>query len=56
VGLEVLGEHVVERLAPLGGELPPLPEDLAQRPGLVEDPGLHGGQQGVAADEVLLER
>jgi hypothetical protein len=55
VGLEVLGEQVVERLTPLGGELPLFLQDLTERPGLVEHPGLHGGEQGVAADEVHLQ-
>ena len=31
-------------------------QDLAQRPGLVQHPGVHGGDQGVAGDEVHLQR
>src|SRR6266852_1956742 len=30
-------------------------EDLADRLGLVEHPGIHGGNEGVAADEVHLK-
>src|SRR5205085_12201320 len=33
-----------------------LAEDLAERPPLVEDPGAHGPDEGLAADEARLQR
>jgi hypothetical protein len=31
-------------------------EDLGQGLGLLQDPGIHRGDQGIAADEVQLQR
>src|SRR6266446_1233666 len=42
--------------AALAGQGLVLLEDLSQRFGLVQDPGVHGLDQGVAADEVHLQR
>ena len=38
-----------------GGEGAAVEQDLAQGLGLVGDPGVEGGQKGVAVDEVVLK-
>src|SRR5262249_2690935 len=48
--------HRVEQFAVGRGEGALVEQDLPQRFGLVQDPGVHGGDQGVAADEVHLQR
>jgi hypothetical protein len=55
----VLGEvglhQCVQQRVVLRLQRPLLGEDVAERPGLVQHPGVHGGDQGVLADEVHLQ-
>ncbi len=53
---QVLAHQRIEQAAVLLAQGPLLDEDLSQGPGLVQDPGVHGGDQRVARDEVHLER
>jgi hypothetical protein len=53
---QVLAHHRVEQRVRLGVEVATLAEDVAERLGLVEYPSVHGRDQGVAADEVHLQR
>jgi hypothetical protein len=55
VGVEVLLHQDFQNLTPPGGQLALLDQHLAERPGLVQHPGVHGGDQGGAVDEVHLE-
>ena len=51
---QVLADQRFEQRLLLGGQGVLFAQDLAERFGLVEDPGVHGGDEGVAADEVHL--
>ena len=53
--LEVLGDQRLQQRTAGVVERPAVHEDLAQGPSLVGDPGGEGGQQVVAADEVVLQ-
>jgi hypothetical protein len=56
VGLEVFAHQRFEQLQPFGRQLRLLYQDLSQRLALVEHPGVHGRDQGIAADEIQLQR
>ena len=53
--LEVLGDQGLQQGTAGAVERPAIHQDLGQGPGLVGDPGGEGGQQVVAADEVVLQ-
>ncbi len=53
--LEVLGDQGLQQHAAGVVERPAIHQELGQGPGLVGDPGGEGGQQVVAADEVVLQ-
>lgn len=53
--LEVLLDEGFQQGVAILGEGALLDQELAQGFGLVQDPGVHGGDQGVAADEVHLQ-
>ena len=52
---QVLAHQRLHECGAVRGEGPPSQENLSQRSALVEDPGLHGGEQGLPTDEVHLE-
>ena len=49
-----LDQRVQQRPSRIG-QFPLVLEDLAQRRCLVQDPGLHRGDQGIARDEIHLQ-
>ena len=49
---EVLADQAIEQGVLVLGKLVHGAQDLAERFALVEDPGVHGGDEGVARDEV----
>ena len=53
--LEVLLDQGLQYGMPSRRERAAVEQDLAQRLGLVGDPGVEGGQEGIAVDEVVLE-
>ena len=53
--LQVLGDQRLEQLVLVLGDGPLVQQDPAQRPGLLQDPGVHGGDQRIARDEVHLQ-
>ena len=53
--LEVLGDQGLQQHTAGVVERPAIHQELGQGPGLVGDPGGEGGQQVVAADEVVLQ-
>jgi hypothetical protein len=53
--LNVLVHQHVEGLQLFRAEPALIEQDGPERPGLVEGPGLHGGDKDVAADEVHLQ-
>ena len=53
--LEVLGDQGLQQRAAGVVERPAIDQELGQGPGLVGDPGGEGGQEVVAADEVVLQ-
>jgi hypothetical protein len=55
VTVEVHADQHIERGALLRTQHLLLDEDLPKGPGLVEHPGIHGGDELVAAEEVHLE-
>jgi hypothetical protein len=54
--LQVLPDQGLQRLMVVRGQRAPAHEDLAQGPVLLQDPGVHRGDQGVARDEVHPQR
>ena len=52
--LQVLADERLQQRVLVPGQGAALDQDLAQGPGLVRDPGVEGGQQHVAIDEVVL--
>jgi hypothetical protein len=56
VHLQVLLDQGLQQEMGITTEVALLHQDLPQGPGLVQDPGIHGLDEGIAADKVHLQR